>query len=71
LRTEIGRGLPEGMRRDKSGRMRRFWILLEIVVVGLLLTQTMDVRTKQPTGKGLISLNFQDTDLRVVVKFIS
>ncbi|MFQ6079165.1 MAG: secretin N-terminal domain-containing protein, partial [Thermodesulfobacteriota bacterium] len=59
------------MRRDKCGRIRGFWILWGVVVVGLLLTPTMDARADQPSGKGLISVNFQDTDLRVVIEFIS
>jgi general secretion pathway protein D len=59
------------MKRDKFGRMRRFRIFLGMLVVGLLLTQTMDVRADQPSGKGLITVNFHDTDLRVVIEFIS
>jgi general secretion pathway protein D len=59
------------MKRDKSGRMRRFRIFLGVVAVGLLLIQTTDVRADQPSGKELITVNFHDTDLRVVIEFIS
>jgi len=56
---------------DKPGRILRFWIFLGVFVVGLLLTQTMGVAVAQPSSKGLITVNFQDTDLLVVIKFIS
>jgi len=59
------------MGMDKPGRILRFWIFLGVFVVGLLLTQTMGVAVAQPSSKGLITVNFQDTDLLVVIKFIS
>ena len=42
-----------------------------VVALGLLLTQTTDVRADQSSGKELITVNFHDTDLRVVIRFIS
>lgn len=56
---------------EKLGGIFRFWTFLGAVVVGLLLIQTMGMAANQPSGKGLITVNFQDTDLRVVIKFIS
>jgi len=44
---------------------------LGVVALGLLLTQTTDVRADQSSGKELITVNFHDTDLRVVIRFIS
>jgi general secretion pathway protein D len=59
------------MKRDKLGWIIRSWTFLGVVVVALLLTQPMGSAADQPLGKGLITVNFQDTDLLVVIKFIS
>jgi general secretion pathway protein D len=59
------------MRRDRFGRMLRFWIFLGMVISGLFFIQTTGIAVDQPSGKGLITVNFQDTDLLVVIKFIS
>ncbi len=45
--------------------------MLGLLVGALLSTKTIDVGAEQVRGKGLITVNFQDTDLRVVIKFIS
>ena len=39
--------------------------------MGLLSTKTVGGRADEPSGKGLITVNFQDTDLGVVIKFIT
>jgi len=59
------------MRRDKSRRIFRFWIFLGVVAAGLLLAQNTGAAANQTDGKGLITVNFQETDLLVVIKFIS
>ena len=59
------------MKRDKLGWIVRSWTFLGAVVLALLLTQPMGSAADQPLGKGLITVNFQDTDLLVVIKFIS
>ena len=42
-----------------------------VVAAGLLLTQNAGAAANQTGGKGLITVNFQETDLLVVIKFIS
>jgi len=59
------------MKRDKSRRVACSWIFSVVLVAGLLLTQSIDLGATPRSGKGLITINFQDTDLRVVIKFIS
>ena len=59
------------MRREKFSRTLKLWMCLGLVLGGLLLTQAEDTAAKPRSSKGLITVNFQDTDLRVVIKFIS
>ena len=42
-----------------------------VVAAGLLLAQNTGAAANQTDGKGLITVNFQETDLLVVIKFIS
>jgi general secretion pathway protein D len=59
------------MRGCKSGWIFRVGIVVAILMVGVSWTDPMHAAGVQPRGKGLITVNFQDTDLRVVIKFIS
>ncbi|NIQ38319.1 MAG: type II secretion system secretin GspD [Proteobacteria bacterium] len=59
------------MRRKRSGWNWRFWVVVGVLAAGLALANAMDASAQQPSGKELITVNFQDTDLRVVIRFIS
>ena len=52
-------------------RISRAGAIVGLVVAGLLLVSVGHRAAEAGSSKGLITVNFQDTDLRVVIKFIS
>jgi general secretion pathway protein D len=59
------------MRRMKTRQISGVWALVGLVAVGLLLVSVWLSVVEAASSKNLITVNFQDTDLRVVIKFIS
>ncbi len=61
----------ESMKRKRSGWDWKSWILWGVMIAGILSAHGMSATAEEIGSKGLITVNFQDTDLRVVIQFIS